>query len=187
MASSALEGKEESPVQVFLKSHPAALKFVQAPKPFPSSFARECYWGVNAFKFVNKEGRERFVRYRIMPEMGVEHLDEAAIKEKGPEFLYEEIKAGGRLPVGMRLMGQVAGEGDVVDDCTVQWGEEREVVELGRVSVEGVVEEGEQGEEQKRIIFDPVPRVEGVEGSGDPLIELRAGVYLVSGRERRAA
>ena len=32
-----------------------------------------------------------------------------------------------------------------------------------------------------------MPRVEGLEGSGDPLIEVRAGVYLVSGREMRAA
>ena len=181
------EGASESPVQVFLKNHPAALAFVQAPKPPPSSFAREMYWGVNAYKLINSEGKETFVRYRIVPDLGVEHLDEAAVKEKGPEYLYEEIVGEGRLPVGFKLMAQVAGEGDVVDDCTVHWGEEREVVELGRVRLEKGVEEGEQGGEQKRIIFDPVPRVEGVEGSGDPLIELRAGVYLVSGRERRAA
>lgn len=146
------------------------------------------YWGVNAYKLINSEGKETVVRYRVVPELGVEHLDEAAVKEKGPEYLYEEIASGeGRLPVGFKLMAQVAERGDTVDDCTVHWPEEREVVELGRVVVEEVVESGEQGREQKKIIFDPVPRVEGVEGSGDPLIELRAGVYLVSGRERRAA
>ncbi len=179
------EGAEESPVQVFLKNHPAALAFVQAPKPPPSSFAREMYWGVNAYNLINSEGKETFVRYRVVPDLGVEHLDEAAVKEKGPEYLYEEI--GGRvLPVGFKLMAQVAESGDVVDDSTVHWPEERKVVELGSVRVEKVVPEGEQAGEQKKIIFDPVPRVEGVEGSGDPLIELRAGVYLVSGRERRA-
>ena len=180
------EGASESPIQVFLANHPATLAFVQAPKPPPSSFAREMYWGVNAFKLINGEGKETFVRYRLVPDLGVEHLDEAAVKEKGPEYLYEDI-VGGRLPVGFKLMAQVAGEGDKVDDCTVHWPEERKMVELGSVKVEKVVPEGEQAGEQKKIIFDPVPRVEGVEGSGDPLIELRAGVYLVSGRERRAA
>jgi catalase len=41
--------------------------------------------------------------------------------------------------------------------------------------------------EQKKIIFDPIPRVEGIEASADPLLELRAAIYLISGRRRRAA
>jgi len=42
-------------------------------------------------------------------------------------------------------------------------------------------------EEQKKIIFDPIPRIDGVEASLDPLLDIRAAVYLISGRERRAA
>ena len=41
--------------------------------------------------------------------------------------------------------------------------------------------------QQKHIIFDPIPRVEGIEPSADPLLELRAAIYLLSGRRRRAA
>jgi catalase len=41
--------------------------------------------------------------------------------------------------------------------------------------------------EQKKIIFDPIPRVDGIEPSDDPLLELRAAIYLISGRRRRAA
>ena len=37
------------------------------------------------------------------------------------------------------------------------------------------------------IIFDPIPRVDGIEPSNDPLFELRAAIYLLSGRRRRAA
>lgn len=40
--------------------------------------------------------------------------------------------------------------------------------------------------QQKHIIFDPIPRVEGVEASDDPLLEMRASIYLVSGKQRRA-
>lgn len=109
-------------------------------------------------------------------------MPSSALASKSPDFLYEELPSA--LPATFKLVAQMAGEGDVVDDATVLWGEGREVVELGEVRVEGVVEgEGEE----RRIIFDPVPRVEGVEGSGDPLLEMRAGVYLISGRERREA
>jgi catalase len=41
--------------------------------------------------------------------------------------------------------------------------------------------------EQKHLIFDPIPRLAGIEPSDDPLLELRAAIYLISGRRRRAA
>ncbi len=41
--------------------------------------------------------------------------------------------------------------------------------------------------QQKQIIFDPIPRIDGIEASSDPLLELRASIYLLSGRRRRTA
>src|SRR6202035_3699172 len=66
-----------SPLERFLGSHPAALAFVQKPKPAPSSFARETYFGVTAMHFTNKDGVSRYGRYRIIPEAGNDHLDDA--------------------------------------------------------------------------------------------------------------
>jgi len=40
--------------------------------------------------------------------------------------------------------------------------------------------------ERRRIIFDPVPRVDGIEASGDPLTDVRSDISLLSGRRRRA-
>src|SRR5207302_8823364 len=40
---------------------------------------------------------------------------------------------------------------------------------------------------RRKSIFDPVPRVDGIDASGDPLTEVRSDVYLLSGRRRRAA
>ena len=39
--------------------------------------------------------------------------------------------------------------------------------------------------EGRRIIFDPIPRVAGIEPSADPLLEQRADVYVLSGKRRR--
>ena len=174
-------------METFLGSHPAALAFVQAEKAAPSSFAREAFYGVNALRFVDGEGRETVFRYRVVPSLGEEHLDGEGLKGKGPDYLFEEMMKrveGGEETV-FKLLAQIAEEGDVVDDATVRWPESRELVELGEVRVEKVV--GENAEEQKKVIYDPIPRVKGIEASADPLLEMRANVYLISGKERRAA
>ena len=175
-----------SPVEEFLGANPAALAFVQAPKPAPSSFAREAFYALNALKFVNVDGKSTYFRYRILPAAGEDHLDEATTKEKGPDFLYEELQR--RVTdetVSFRVMAQLAEEGDEVNDTTVHWPESRSLVELGTVKVGKVL--AENAKEQKQIIYDPIPRVQGIETSDDPLLEMRAAVYLISGKERRAA
>ena len=40
-----------TPLEKFLADHPKALAFAQTPKPSPSSFARESYFGVTAMMF----------------------------------------------------------------------------------------------------------------------------------------
>ncbi|KAJ7243196.1 catalase-like domain-containing protein [Mycena haematopus] len=129
-------------VEEFLGAHPAALAFVQTPKPFPASFAHEGYFALHAFKFTNSEGITRFGRYTLIP---------------------------------MR-------DSNITDDVTVHWPKDRATVNLGKVTLTTV-----DDQEHQKIIFDPVPRVNGIEESDDPLFAVRAAVYLMSGRRRRAA
>jgi catalase len=185
-ASSASATQSPTPIELFLHDHPAALAFIQAPKPTPSSFARESYFGVTAMRFTNKDGVSRYGRYRIVPEAGNDFLDDAALKEKGPDFLFEEIAARlAKGPASFQIHVQTAADGDVVDDATIHWPEDRPVVEFGKLVVTAVAPDNAQ--EQKKIIFDPIPRVDGIEPSEDPLLELRAAIYLLSGRRRRKA
>jgi catalase len=175
-----------SPLEAFLGSHPKALAFVQAPKPAPSSFARESYFGVTAMKFTNKDGVSRFGRYRIVPEAGNDHLDDAAAAAKSANYLMDEIaERVGKEPVKFRILVQLANDGDVVNDATIHWPEDRKLLELGTFALTAPV--ADLAHEQKQIIFDPIPRVEGIEPSNDPLLELRAAIYLLSGRRRRTA
>jgi catalase len=175
-----------SPLEAYLGSHPSALAFVQTPKPAPSSFARESYFGVTSMKFTNKDGVSRFGRYRIVPEAGNDHLDDAATAAKGANYLFDEIaERVAKGPVKFKVLVQLANDGDVVDDATVHWPEDRTQLELGTIALTAFVPDG--AHEQKQIIFDPIPRLEGIEPSDDPLLELRAAIYLISGRRRRAA
>jgi catalase len=173
-------------IEQFLGAHPSALAFVQAPKPIPTSFARESFYAVSAFKFTAPAGVGRFGRYRILPELGNEYLDAAGAAAKGPDFLFNEIKqrvATG--PVKFHVIVQLAADGDPVDDATIRWPESRPLIKFGEIALNAVVAEGDP--EKRRYIFDPIPRVDGIEASTDPLFQPRADVYLLSGRRRRAA
>jgi catalase len=175
-----------SPLEEYLGTHPPALAFVQAPKPPPSSFARESYFGLTAMRFINKDGANRPGRYRILPEAGNDHLEAAAAAAKGPNYLFEEIESRiAKEPVKLKVVVQLAEEGDEVNDVTVPWPETRLLLELGQLVFTELV--ANEAHEQKNIIFDPIPRVDGIDPSDDPLLELRAAVYLLSGRRRRAA
>lgn len=175
-----------SPLEAFLGSHPKALAFVQAPKPAPSSFARESFFGITAMQFTNKDGVSRYGRYRIVPEAGNDHLDDAATAAKSANYLFDEIAERiAREPIKFRLLVQLANAGDVVDDATIHWPEDRTLLELGTINLTAPVPDN--AHEQKQIIFDPIPRLDGIAPSDDPLLELRAAIYLLSGRRRRAA
>ena len=172
-------------IERFLGAHPKALQFVQAPKPIPTSFARESFYAVSAFKF-SANGSGRFGRYRILPELGNEYLDEAGAAAKGADFLFEEIKQRvAQGPIKFHIIVQLAEHGDTVDDATVRWPESRSQARFGEVVLNALVAESDA--EKRRYIFDPIPRVQGIEASPDPLFQPRADVYLLSGRRRRAA
>jgi catalase len=179
-------GPHPNPIEQFLGTHPAALAFVQAPKPIPTSFAKESFFAVSAFKFTNANGVSQHGRYRILPAAGNEYLDDAATSAKTPNFLFDELKERiAKEPVKYHIVVQLAKDGDTLDDATVRWPEDRPQLTLGEISLTAIAPENPT--EQQRLIFDPIPRVDGIEASADPLFEPRANVYLMSGRRRRAA
>ena len=187
-AVAASQGTKESPspIEKFLGTHPAALAFVQAPKPSPSSFAKEEFFGVTAMRFINATGEARYGRYRIVPAAGIQHLDDAAAKAKGANYLFDELTqrvASG--PIAFDIRVQIAKPDDVTNDATKHWPADRQVIPFGKLELTATVPNDAQ--DQQRVIFDPIPRVDGIEPSDDPLLELRAAVYLISGRRRRQA
>lgn len=144
---------KDGTVESFLGTHPKALAFVQAPKPAPESFANEQFFGVNAFRLIDDGGNETYVRYRIVPAAGLKTLDEEELKGRSENYLFDEmpklLEAG---PVEFKLRAQVAEKDDVTDDACVHWPEERQVVDLGTISLGALVED--DAAEQKHIIFD---------------------------------
>ena len=185
LAGSGPDAPKPTLIEEFLGTHPKALEFVMAPKPIPASFAQESFFSVTSYLFSDSNGKSRYGRYRVLPAAGNEYLDAAAAAAKTPNFLMDEIvDRVARGPVRHRIVVQMAGNGDAVDDATAHWPETRPQVEFGTVELTGAI--AQDDDNAQRIIFDPIPRVDGIEPSGDPLLEPRASVYLVSGRRRRS-
>ena len=92
----------------------------------------------------------------------------------------------GRLRTGpavFRLMLQLAEAGDPTDDVTALWPETRSKVELGRLDVTGI--SPTSAEDERRLIFDPTNRTDGIELSADPILLARSAAYGISYERRR--
>jgi catalase len=83
------------------------------------------------------------------------------------------------------VLVQLAEAGDDVIDSTAVWPESRPEADFGSLAITERVDE--LAPERRKIIFDPVPRVDGIDSAGDPLTAVRSELYLLSGRRRRAA
>ena len=150
-----------TPIEKYLGEHAAAFAFVTAPKPFPHSFGTEAYYMLTAYKFVNAEGKDTYVRFQVKPEAGLQHYSEEEAKAQSPNYLSEEIsKRVSSGPIGFKVIVQLAEEGDEVNNTTVKWPESRKTVELGTITLTGLVPD--DAATQKTTIFDPEPRVEGI-------------------------
>jgi len=174
------------PIVAFLTAHPAARAFVEAPKPMPTGFARQPYFAITAFKFTNAAGQGRFGRFCFRPEAGTEFLTAEQAAKKTTDFLAAEMSERlAKGPARFRVLVQLAEAGDAVADSTAVWPETRPEVEFGTLAIKERVDE--LAPERRKIIFDPLPRVDGIDSAGDPLTEVRSEIYLLSGRRRRAA
>lgn len=183
-AAAAGAGRPEA-IGAFLTAHPNAKRFVETPKPIPTSFAREAFFAGTAFKFINSTGMTRFGRFRIRPEAGTEYLSDEQAVAKSPNFLFDEMSSRlAKEPVKLGIFVQMAEPGDDIADASTTWPAGRKEIPFGTVTLTARVDE--QAPELRKIIFDPVPRIDGIEPC-DPLTQVRADIYLLSGRRRRAA
>ena len=90
------------PIVAFLATHPVAKAFVEAPKPIPSSLARQPYFAVNAFKFTNAGGAKPIRPIPLYPRCG----------DRVPDPRSSEPQDG-RLPRRRDVGAFVEGSGDL--------------------------------------------------------------------------
>jgi catalase len=164
---------------LFLATHPEALPALRAGasalKP-PPSYAARRYYAVHAFKWVDADGGERFVRYTWLPE---DSGDSDGQDERGRDYLQEEMRDRlERGPARFTLQLQIAADGDKVDDPTSVWPAERETVDAGTLELTGIDTSREKDGDV--LVFDPTRVTDGIELSDDPILKFRPRAYSVS-------
>src|SRR6266550_4452862 len=179
------DSKHPSPIEAFLGTHPAAMKFVTDPARVPVSFATEVYYGNDAFIFVNARNVKQPGRYRLVPVGGPNYLDSAAAAKVSANYLFDELtRRLAKQPVKVRVLVQLANPGDPTADASVVWPDDRKLVELGVVTLTTVAPDN--AEVSRKLQFNPVFLSDGIQLSDDPLPPLRSAVYALSVANRRS-
>jgi catalase len=164
-------------MELFVKAHPTVLKAL-ATVATPDSFADEQYYGIDAFVFVDKDGKKQAVRYIIVPEKLV-HLSNEDAAKQAADFLMDELPQRlAKGPVVFHLKAQLAQPGDQTSDPTKPWPADRPVVDLGVLTIDKAV--ANSLDAQKQLFFLPGQLVDGIEKSDDPLIDARDNAYAIS-------
>ena len=178
VSESAPDAKKPTALERFVATHPAAATAGATAKT-PSSLARQTYNGVNAFIFVDKDGKRQPFRFRFVPVQGEEILSAEEASKRDANYLMDEI--GPRIAkesAKFRVLAQLAEAGDATNDATKPWPESRKTVDLGTLTVTKAVPDSAEAE--KALLFMPNALTDGIEVSDDPLIDARVQAYAVS-------
>ena len=162
--------------------------WVMSERGIPRSYRMMEGFGVNTFRFINKKGVSRFVKFHWKPVLGVHSLvrDEAQkIGGKDPDFhrrdLYDAIERGHypEYELGVQMIEESKEHDFDFDilDPTKLWPEETVPVKLiGKMTLfknpDNFFAETEQ------VAFCPANIVPGIDFSNDPLLQGRLFSYL---------
>lgn len=180
-------------LKAILPQHPnaAAVLAMRAESLAPTSFAHTQFHSVHAFRFVNAKHEVTPARLHWIPVAGTRGQPLEELQALDTEILFAELE--NRLaegPVDFDLDLELAEEGDILDDPTHLWPEERRRVRIGRMTLIAPTSEAEIGDPVMN--HDPSMLVDGIEPTDDPILQIRRGVYelsaaLRSGGWRRAS
>jgi catalase len=172
-------------MKAFLDRHPetvAALKIIGGQPP-ASGFANSSFYGLSAFYFTDSTGVATPVRWQLTTEQPSEPAG-ADADEKDKNYLFDgliqQIHAG---PLRWRLILIVGQAGDPTSDATLAWPADREQVDAGTLTLDGV--ESDDRSSTRDLNFDPLILPDGISPSADPLLSARSAVYS-QGFTRRA-
>ena len=140
------------------------------------------YNSIHSFRWTGPDRAARWVRYRFEPEVGESSLSFDEAKQRGRDYLQEDLASRGEI--AFRLVVVIADDGDAIDDATVAWPDERERVEVGRLVLDAPEIERERAGDI--LVFDPTRVTDGIELSGDPILHFRPRAYSVSVARREA-
>ena len=163
----------------FFAAHPETAAFrawAKTAKP-SASFATESYWSLDAFVFVDANGKRQPVRWRMVPEAAAAGDDagRAGSTDYLAADLTERLTQG---PLRWHLQVTLANPGDPTNDATKTWPDDRRTIDAGTLVLERT--EPQDSGPCRDINYDPLVLPAGIAASDDPLLPARSAAYADS-------
>ncbi|MBB3227958.1 catalase [Luteibacter sp. Sphag1AF] len=165
----------------FFGAHPethAFLGWIKTAKP-SASYVTESYNSLNAFYFVDANGKRHAVRWSLVPDASDAAPGPAGDADYLATDLNRRLAAG---PLRWHLRVTLAAPGDVVDDATVAWPADRQQVDAGTLTI--LATQPQESGPCRDVNYDPLVLPDGIMGSNDPLLAARSAAYADSYRRR---
>ncbi|MEI7038301.1 catalase family peroxidase [Fulvimonas yonginensis] len=169
-------------MRAFFAAHPETRAFrAWASTARPSaSYATEAYNALDAFYFVDADGRRHAVRWGVVPEAAGRP---DAVGPAGPDGLAQDlVRRLAQGPLRWHLRVTLAAPGDLTDDASRAWPADRPQLDAGTLVLERT--EPQDAGPCRDVNYDPLVLPQGIEASDDPLLPARSAVYADS-HERR--
>jgi catalase len=166
-------------LKAFVMAHPEMTHFLAWAKQYvpASSWASDRFNSLNAFRFIDNAGNEHLVRWSMVPHAAYQPITEADKKDKN--FLQKDIEQ--RLaqgPLKWDLAITVAQPGDVSNDASKVWPDDRQTINAGTLVLTRAIPQ-QQGP-CNDINYDPLILPDGIAASDDPLLNARSSAYAKS-------
>jgi catalase len=161
----------------FLAAHPGAFaqsNFVTATDT-PSSYASSAYFSIHTFRFIDAEGRTRFVRWRFLPRDGETTLsaEPGSIAQDAPEERLIERLASG--PVRWDMIVYLGEPADTTDNPSIPWPQERRHLKVGTLTITQALPRN--AALCAKMNFDPLIAADGIAPADDPVLLFRSPAY----------
>lgn len=167
------EHPETRPFEDWMNSHRPSSGFDNAP-----------YYSVNAFRFIDADGQEHFVRWRMEPEKSFQPISDEQIAHNDPDMLaYSLVSTLKQGSIRWHLIVTLALPGDPVNDATQLWSRDgHREVDAGVLVIDR--QEPQIDGACRDIDFNPLVLPSGIQPSDDPLLRARSAAYAESHRRR---
>lgn len=172
-------------MKAVLARHPEIANFMAWSKDAqtPDSLANTRFNGVNAFRLVDAQGRERAVRWSMRPHAPFVAADPKRLESASRDFLGEDLErrlAAG--PLQWDMVMQFAAPGDPIEDPSKAWPDTRPETKFGTLTL--MRAEAQAGGPCFDLNFDPLILPKGIVATADPVLHARSAVYSVSFNRR---
>jgi catalase len=165
----------------FMAHHPETARALELIKsrPVSSGFQNDSFHSLNAFRFVDAEGKSVAVRWSMIATDPFAAPDAASANQPDKNYLFDDLaKRVQQQPLEYHLVVTIGQDGDPTRDATQPWPQDRPKVDVGTLMIDHV--ESEDTGSCRDVNFDPLQLPAGIEPSDDPLLEARSAVYARS-------